>query len=59
MLQEYLITKEISTGIHSPIAPEFTCIQKHGEKENNFPVATTASQEILSFQCSLNCGKKK
>jgi hypothetical protein len=45
MLQEYLITKEISTGIHSPIAlPNLRAYRNMGKKENNFPVATTASQ---------------
>jgi dTDP-4-amino-4,6-dideoxygalactose transaminase len=49
-LQEHLKSSGISTGIHYPIAlPNLKAYEYLNYKENDFPIATQASQEILSL----------
>jgi dTDP-4-amino-4,6-dideoxygalactose transaminase len=49
-LQEHLRSKNISTGIHYPIAlPNLKAYAYLNHNENDFPEATKASQEILSL----------
>ncbi len=49
-LQDYLKSKGISTGIHYPIAlPNLRAYSHMNHRETDFPVATKASQEILSL----------
>ncbi|MFX0135265.1 MAG: DegT/DnrJ/EryC1/StrS family aminotransferase [Candidatus Hodarchaeota archaeon] len=49
-LQEHLKSKGISTGIHYPIAlPNLKAYSYLNYRENDFPEATNASQEILSL----------
>lgn len=49
-LQQYLKQKGIATGIHYPIAlPNLRAYSYLGYSENDFPVATRASREILSL----------
>ena len=48
--QEHLKSKDISTGIHYPIAlPRLKAYSYLGLSEDSFPEATKASQEILSL----------
>ncbi len=49
-LQEHLKSKGISSGIHYPIAlPNLKAYSYMNYSENDFPEATSASQEILSL----------
>jgi len=49
-IQEHLKSKGISTGIHYPIAlPNLRAYAYLNHKENDFPEATKASQEIVSL----------
>jgi dTDP-4-amino-4,6-dideoxygalactose transaminase len=49
-LQEHLKSKDISTGIHYPIAlPNLKAYTYLSHSESDFPEATRASQEILSL----------
>ena len=49
-LQDYLKSEGISTGIHYPIAlPNLKAYQYLNHKNNDFPVATKASEQILSL----------
>jgi len=49
-LQEFLKSKGISTGVHYPIAlPNLKAYEYLNHSGNDFPVATQASQEILSL----------
>jgi len=48
--QDYLKTKEISSGIHYPIAlPNLKAYEYLGYSEGDFPVASRASYEIVSL----------
>jgi len=49
-LQAHLLSKDVATGIHYPIAlPNLRAYAYLGHAENDFPIATKTSYEILSL----------
>ena len=57
-VQNYLAEKGIATGIHYPIAlPQLQAYRYLGHTENDFPVATRYSKEILSLPMYPELGK--